>query len=91
MPIERAARALIKSESGYDDWDALGFELQEEVRTNICAVIEALRDPSPAMLTAGQRALRGQFGSRLAGQHLECAWQMMVDALLASRAWPTKQ
>ncbi|WP_395397731.1 hypothetical protein WBP07_24625 [Novosphingobium sp. BL-8A] len=90
MPIERAARALIKSESGYDDWDALGFELQEEVRANICAVLEALRDPSPAMLAAGEKFLRQQVGLGFEGGALEHAWHLMLDALLASRTNPTR-
>ncbi len=90
MPIERAARALIKSESGHDDWDALGIELQEEVRANVCAVFEAVREPSPAMLAAGERLFRQQFGSGIRHDDVEHAWHVMVDALLASRANATK-
>lgn len=90
MPIERAARALVQSESGFDDWDCLGFELQEEVRDNVCAAFAAIRDATPAMLTAGEKRLRNRPGHAVTQDDVLQTWRAMVDALLAARPSPTR-
>lgn len=90
MPIERAARALVQSESGHDDWDCLGSELQDEVRSNVCAAFAAIRDATPSMLAAGEKFLCRQLGHAVAQEDLQKTWHIMVDALLAARTSPTR-
>ncbi|MHB9879070.1 hypothetical protein ACSMXM_05350 [Pacificimonas sp. ICDLI1SI03] len=43
-PLDRAARALAKAQSGTDDWDALDAELQDKLRDEARAVIEAFQE-----------------------------------------------
>lgn len=90
MPIERAARALIHSESGHDDWDCLGAELQDEVRENVCAALAAVREATPKMLIAGENCLRKQIGRSISLDDVQKTWSAMVDALLAARPSQTR-
>lgn len=73
MPIERAARALVHSESGHDDWDCLGADLQDELCANVCATFAAVREATPKMLLAGQNCLRRQLGCSVSQDDLQKA------------------
>jgi hypothetical protein len=50
--IERATRALAKSQCGVDDLDGLDEEMQAKLREDVRAVIAAMREPSAAILQA---------------------------------------
>jgi len=81
--IERAARALAKSESGHDDWDNLDPPLQDELRSNVRAVIAALREPSRWVSDAGEK-YPGTENCHSIGRHdMHTAWTRMIDALLS--------
>lgn len=75
-PLRKAARALVLKESGTDSFDALSEELQEQVIESVKAVLEAMRSPSDAMLSAGSDAsMEPPFVA-------EYAWQAMIDAAI---------
>ncbi len=78
--IERAARALAKSESGSDDWDGLDEGVQQKLLANVRAVIEALREPSPEMI---EDLLLTEAGGGIDTLKVSDTWQVMIDALLA--------
>ncbi|WP_165912247.1 hypothetical protein [Novosphingobium sp. PhB165] len=81
--IERAARALAESESGHDDWDGLDKDLQEELKENARAVIQAIRLPSRAVSGEGEKCLGHEARHGIDWHDMEWAWTRMVDALLA--------
>ncbi|AOR76585.1 hypothetical protein [Novosphingobium resinovorum] len=73
--IERAARELAKKQSGSDDWDALDAELQRELKDEVRAVLQAVREPSDAM-----KQVAVSFGQAV---YPEDFWVEMIDAALA--------
>jgi hypothetical protein len=81
-PLARAARALVLKESGTDSFDALEPELQEQVIESVKAVLEAIREPSDAMLDAGDHliVLRGEGVQPISVYHT------MIDAAIAEGA-----
>ncbi|MDF2639759.1 MAG: hypothetical protein K0R64_2743 [Novosphingobium lindaniclasticum] len=79
--IERAARALAKAQSGSDEWEGLDGDLQSQLKAEALAVIEAIREPSGAMASAGEKLLGGQRGHSVDASDLRDAWVVMVDAL----------
>ena len=82
-PIERSARALAK---------ALGNQAENAWREYVPAVrivIEALDEPTSAMIDAGNQAMRGAWIARgllapaVAGDAaVAAAWEAMIDNLL---------
>lgn len=74
-PLRKAARAKVLIESGSDDFDALSEELQEQVIESVKAVLMAIREPSEAMVMAGdeQPVLDGS----------DKRWRAMIDAAIA--------
>ncbi|WP_313439039.1 hypothetical protein [Novosphingobium sp.] len=85
MPlIERAARALAKSEHGHDDWGGLGRDRQEEFRKTAIAVIQALRVPTPVMCEAGHKLLLQDRGLSVGSSDAHDAWQVMIDAAVGT-------
>ncbi|MGO4169531.1 hypothetical protein [Novosphingobium sp. YAF33] len=90
MPIDRAARALVKSESGYDDWDGLGPELQTEVRSNVCAVFDAIVEATPAMISAAEAVLQHRSGETTDQEIVQAIWHAMVEAALDGRPCTTR-
>lgn len=79
--VERAACALAKAQSGTDDWDGLDNDLQRQLKAEALAVIEAIREPSEAMASAGAELLGEQRGHSVDASDLRDAWVVMVDAL----------
>lgn len=78
--IERAAKALAKAQSGVDVYDALDEGMQDTLRENVRAVVEAMREPSERMAKAGAADMPGNTTP----PHVaETAWQAMIDAALA--------
>jgi len=51
-PLHRAARALMKSQSGVDDFDALDDEMQKGLLDDVRAVLSAMREPNEVMIEA---------------------------------------
>ncbi|EJU12047.1 hypothetical protein QUC32_27430 (plasmid) [Novosphingobium resinovorum] len=83
MLIERAARALTRSESGHDDFEYLDFCLQEELRENVRAVMEAILDPTPVMIDAGATTLCSCSAEDNPSEVSTRVWQAMLGAALA--------
>lgn len=79
--IERAARALAKAQSGSDEWESLDGDLQSQLKAEALAVIEAIREPSEAMASAGEKLLGEQRGHSVDASDLRDAWVVMVEAL----------
>jgi hypothetical protein len=52
-PLEKAARALAKVQSGTDEWDAYDQAFQETLIEAVRAVLQAIREPSEVMVEAG--------------------------------------
>ena len=79
--IERAARALAKAQSGSDEWEGLDGDLQSQLKAEVSAVIEAIREPSEAMTSAGEEMLGEQRGHSVDASDLRDAWVVMADVL----------
>ena len=75
-PLRRAARALMKSQSGVDDFDALDDEMQASLLDDVRAVLGQLREPSEAMIACGAQNEGSEVGAVI-------AWQDMIDAALS--------
>lgn len=83
--IDRAASALATFQVGEDGWQSLDAAVQDEFRTKVRVILEAIRDPDQAMTEAGAEIIRsvGQAESDVA--HLSDAantWRFMIDALV---------
>lgn len=78
-PLRRIARALVKSQSGVDDFDALDAEMQDSLLRDARAVLEAIREPSEAIMDAGADVI----GSTLALHDGPEIWRAMIDAALS--------
>ena len=74
-PLHRAARALMKSQSGVDDFDALDDEMQAGLLDDVRAVLQAVWEPSDAMINAARDVVTIN--------HPADVWPAMVDAALA--------
>jgi hypothetical protein len=72
--IERVARALAKA-SGINDWEKSAQEFEDDAR----AAIEAMREPTDAMLACGE-----QWGLPSDPMGLK-RWQEMIDAALEGK------
>jgi len=78
-PLYRAARALMKSQSGADDFDALDDEMQTGLLDDVRAVLRAVRDPND--LWGNQLPSGYKPGSHSATQ----IWHSWIDAAIAER------
>jgi hypothetical protein len=77
-PLEKAARALLASESnGEKPWDDLDAITRGAFLRDARAVLQAIREPSEAMVSAAAPHVFDQ--SRMSA---ECAWQAAIDAAL---------
>jgi hypothetical protein len=77
-PLERAARALAKAESGEDCFDDFDEDFQETFMAAARAVLEAVRDPSKTMCEVGANRLRDpDKGPRATAQDV---WREMINA-----------
>lgn len=74
-PLRRAARALMLSQSGVDDFDALDPEMQAQVLKDVAAVLQACWEPSDAMILAAQDVATIN--------HPADVWPAMIDAAIA--------
>ena len=72
-PIEAAARALAKKQSGADDYDALDEGLQEALKDEVRAVLGAIPRPSWKMLQAADNIEMAPWDS---------GWEAMINAAL---------
>jgi hypothetical protein len=84
--IERAARALVKAQSGVDQWEGLDAELQLQLIIEARTVIEAIREPSDLMALAGERLLGDDRCHSVDVGDMRDSWIVMVDALLDKKA-----
>jgi hypothetical protein len=75
MTLDHACRALVLSQSGEDCFDGLEPEAQEVVRENMRAVLQAIKEPSEAMLDAAWACALAEDAAGV--------WRDMIDALLA--------
>ena len=82
-PLQRAARALMKSQSGVDDFDALDDEMQKGLLDDVRAVLEALREPSKAMIVEGVAERHEQGVPEAWSLATENIWRAMIDAALS--------
>lgn len=84
-PLTTAARALVLAQSGVDCYEDLEPEAQESAREHVRAVLLAIRDPSDAMMAAGEYDDYGPPGEGVwfGGSHLEDSWTRMIDAALS--------
>ncbi|MHB9878777.1 hypothetical protein ACSMXM_03810 [Pacificimonas sp. ICDLI1SI03] len=78
--IERAARALAKAQSSTSDWESLDKRLQQTLKNQVRAVLEAIRIPSYAQTRAGQDTADAITESRTSS-----VWQTMIDSILAEQ------
>jgi hypothetical protein len=81
-PLEKAARALAKVQSGTDEWDAYDQAFQETLIEAVRAVLQAIREPSEGMIEA---ALLRETEWDTDSIRREChanAWVTMIDAAL---------
>lgn len=77
--IEKVARAMAASDSGPIGSTSFEFhwaEVGHEYMHNAKAAIEAMRDPTEAMTTAGVEAWRNHYLSPVT------QWRAMIDAAL---------
>lgn len=72
--IERVARAIAKGEYG-ENVDDVWHTCIDDAR----AAIEAMREPTEAMLDAG-------YGAEPTGAALVAPWEAMIDAALAEQS-----
>jgi len=76
-PLHRAARALMKSQSGVDDFDALDDEMQAGLIEDVKAVLDELFEPSDQMILVGVGELSDNPDPKEA---IKRAWQEMLKA-----------
>jgi hypothetical protein len=83
-PIERACRAVAEALNKLDS-DAKSPWDEEDTKLLVRAVLQAIREPSEAMLRAavGDRPLTYQDGGRSDMEMWADRWRDMVDILLA--------
>lgn len=83
--LDKCARALAHSQCGEDCFDALEPEAQEGLRENVRAVLQAIREPSEAMIAAFvDKALHDDVLSHGGWPgYARDQWKAMVDAALA--------
>ena len=74
-PLRRAAQALMKSQSGVDDFDALDDEMQASLLDDVRAVLKAMWEPSDTMIDAAR--------DFVTINHPADVWPAMIDAALA--------
>jgi|TARA_R100000501_G_scaffold10060_1_gene19702 hypothetical protein len=75
--LERAARALAKVQKGTDDWESLDEQLQQTLKDQVRAVLEAIRIPSYIQTRAGQHT-----ADLITETRTSSVWQTMVDVIL---------
>lgn len=84
--IERVAKAIVEKlneiEGGGTSWDEAGHEMKESMFPLARAVIEAMRDPTTAMLEAEPED-DGEFSKENSIFHARQFWQAMIDEALA--------
>jgi ABC-type branched-subunit amino acid transport system substrate-binding protein len=81
--IERATKALANAQSRETAWDGLDEALQEQFRSEVRAVIRALREPAPDMGFAGQPELKA-WGHDADADVAISTWGTMIDTLLTT-------
>lgn len=82
--LTRAARALAKAQSGVEDFDLLDDEMQDTLRDNVRAVLEAIREPTDHMLSDG--AFQIFKGERITEDDIHAAkrvWRAMTKTALS--------
>jgi hypothetical protein len=84
-PIERAARALAKSQIGVDEWDAYEDEFKESLKNDVRAVVAALAEASTRMIGRGSLGMPQARPSDALGAAQQC-WNAMIDEALTDRA-----
>lgn len=85
-PLEKAARALLASESnGEKQWDELDAITRGAFLRDARAVLQALREPSEGMVAAADNsdALRWSAPGGLDFADWRKAWTFMIDAALS--------
>lgn len=85
-PMVRAARALVLSQSGSDDFDRLDGNTQANVIENVRAVVQALREPTDEMAGAGAEIIAAVGPDESVVAHQSDArnvWRFMIDVALA--------
>lgn len=78
-PIERAARALCELDHNPPGAAMNGKPLWMDYLPEVRTVLAALREPTPDMVVAGDKAFRQSIRFDKAA----LAWRDMIDALLA--------
>ena len=79
-PIERAARAFALAGSGLDEWEVLGSETREQLKSAVRAALIELREPGSPAVRAGLRKVKAHHRSQAV--QVEATWQGMIDAIL---------
>ena len=82
-PLEKAARAMVKVESGEDCYDALDEAQQQAATEAFKAGLLAMRDPDPVMAAAGAQVVRkvhSEDGHEAFEGDAANVWRAMIDA-----------
>lgn len=91
-PLERAARALYVRESPPTDhyaWEDIEEAERDHYRANVRAVLQAIREPTSEMLSAGNITIPAQddctpcFEYDLGEYEAQKVWQAMIDRALS--------
>lgn len=93
--LERTARAMWDADSLHsaENWDApfVPWQITEEFdretyRRRARAVLQAMREPTPEMICAGDRThTYERFSTNITDADAERCWQAMLDAALSEK------
>lgn len=86
--IERAARALLASESESTSWEFLDAVSQEKLKDHVRSILNVIREPDINMMEAGAEIVRYVGPHESDEAHLGDAanvWRFMIDVLLGEK------
>lgn len=84
--VERVARNIeLHSRDWPYEWDALPLHVRETRRDQARAAIEAMREPTEAMLIDGAAKIRNFTSVNGPYPRTRAVWLSMIDASLANR------
>lgn len=85
-PVERAARALARHESGTDCYDGLDEAQQQTLQDSVRVVMDTFREPDRMMTEAGAEIVRNVHSEESGAAFEDDAanvWRVMIEAALS--------
>ncbi len=79
--VESVAKAMAEQGQAHTKWEDCAETFREKMRAQARAAIEAMREPTPAMVDAGYEADNGE-DRHLGERGARDCWRLMVDAAL---------